>query len=210
MALLGKQGWNFIANLDALITKVYRGQYFLKEDFLSVGVYTNPSVVWRSICEARAVIQRGYRWKIGSSDKINIYSELWLPDKENFFMEVPVINGMEDMTAKYLLIAGLKEWVGELFGQRHVSEIWSIPIKQSNLEDMRIWGLSRNGEYIVRSGYRVAMERIFDQSQHHVQGNWTELWNVEAPPRMKVLLWRVTRNVLPNRMVLQQRRILIP
>ncbi|CAN1156856.1 Putative ribonuclease H protein At1g65750, partial [Linum perenne] len=162
----------------------------------------------------RAVIRRGYRWKIRSSEKINIWSELWLPDKENFFMEALVINGIEDMTAKDLLIPGLKEWdaelLGELFGQRDVSEILSISIKQSNLEDKRIWGLSRNGEYTVRSGYRVAMERIFDQSQHHVQGNWTELWNVEAPPCVKVLLWRVTRNVLPNRMALQQRRILIP
>ncbi|CAN1242355.1 hypothetical protein LINPERPRIM_LOCUS5321 [Linum perenne] len=113
---------------------------------------------------------------------------------------------MEGLTVHDLLIPGLKEWdvglMSELLNQRDVPEIMSIPIKQAQAKDRMIWGLSRNGEYTVRSGYGVVMERILDQTQHHVEGDWTSLWDVEAPPRVKVMMWRVARDVLPNRMAL--------
>ncbi|CAN1178939.1 hypothetical protein LINPERHAP2_LOCUS33910 [Linum perenne] len=120
---------------------------------------------------------------------------------------------MEELTVSELCIPGLDEWdvelINDLFNPRDAAEIKSLqPRAMSN--DVRIWGLSRDGDYTVRSAYRLIMERIADRSNLHVAGDWLNLWNIAAPPRMKVLLWRIARGVLPTRMALQARTLQVP
>lgn len=63
MALLGKQGWNFITRLDALVIIVSVARYYPNGDFLSAYLGHNPSYAWRSIESFQIRVSlSGWRW----------------------------------------------------------------------------------------------------------------------------------------------------
>ncbi|KAL4361897.1 hypothetical protein GQ457_04G006420 [Hibiscus cannabinus] len=41
---------------------------------------SNPSYVWRSLWSSKGLIIKGMGWRIGSGQRINIWSDSWLPD----------------------------------------------------------------------------------------------------------------------------------
>jgi hypothetical protein len=49
LAMLGKQGWNFLTNPDAMVSRIFKAKYFPNGDFLGASLGHNPSYVWRSI-----------------------------------------------------------------------------------------------------------------------------------------------------------------
>lgn len=65
-ALITKQGWRLIQNLDTLAARVLKAGYFKEAGFLSASMGSNRSYNWRSILWGRQVILNGYRWRIGN------------------------------------------------------------------------------------------------------------------------------------------------
>lgn len=49
LAMLGKQGWNFLTNPDAMVSQIFQAKYFPNGNFLGSSLGHNPSYVWRSI-----------------------------------------------------------------------------------------------------------------------------------------------------------------
>jgi hypothetical protein len=78
-----------------------------------------------------------------------------------------------------------------------------MPIVDDVEEDKRIWNFTPHGEYIVSSAYRYIMENLVDNTYLHVKGNWTKLWHLKVPQKVKVFLWRVAHGCLPTRYRLQ-------
>lgn len=74
LAMLGKQGWKLLTNLDAIVTRVFKAKYFPKVDFLRTAIGHNPSFVWRSIWSSRILLEEGYRWTIGDGSCINVWN----------------------------------------------------------------------------------------------------------------------------------------
>lgn len=66
LAMLGKQGWRLISNTQSLVTKLYKASYFANSDFLKSELGHNPSLIWRSIWEARSLVADGIKWEIGT------------------------------------------------------------------------------------------------------------------------------------------------
>ena len=50
LAMLGKHGWHFIADPDALISQFFKFKYFPNGDFLTTVMGSTPSCIWRGIC----------------------------------------------------------------------------------------------------------------------------------------------------------------
>ena len=46
LAMLGKHGWRFLTNLDALVSRVFKAKYFPRGSFLEAEVGHNPSFIW--------------------------------------------------------------------------------------------------------------------------------------------------------------------
>jgi hypothetical protein len=65
MAMVAKQGWNFIKKPNSLVAKVYKARYFPNSSFIASHLGNNPSYAWRSIWKSRQVLMRGCRWSIG-------------------------------------------------------------------------------------------------------------------------------------------------
>ncbi|XP_073017378.1 uncharacterized mitochondrial protein AtMg00310-like [Primulina eburnea] len=89
LAMLGKQGWKFLSNPDALICKVFKAKYYPNGDFLNAKLEHNPSFVWKSIWSSRVVLEKAIRWKIGDGRKIQVWNEPWLREASNMRIESP-------------------------------------------------------------------------------------------------------------------------
>lgn len=77
-ALVAKQGWRLIQNLDSLAARVLKARYFKEAGFLSASIGSNPSYNWRSILWGRQVILNGYRWRIGNGGNVSVYRGNWI------------------------------------------------------------------------------------------------------------------------------------
>jgi uncharacterized circularly permuted ATP-grasp superfamily protein len=47
------------------------------------------------------------------------------------------------------------------------------------------------GDYSVCSAFRYIMETLVDNNDLRVEGNWTRLWQLKVPQKVKVFLRRV-------------------
>ncbi|XP_019179245.1 PREDICTED: uncharacterized protein LOC109174463 [Ipomoea nil] len=83
LAMLGKQGWNFLTKPDALVTRVFKARYFPKCSFLEAKRGSNPSFVWSSIWESQTMVGKGVRWRVGNGESIRVWGDPWLPDDLN-------------------------------------------------------------------------------------------------------------------------------
>ncbi|KAM1212240.1 hypothetical protein ACFX2G_003890 [Malus domestica] len=82
------------------------------------------------------------------------------------------------------------------FNQEDVTPILSIPLSQSGCEDRWVWHHTTNGEYIVKSGYGMAIKLMenaalgrkgrggpSEVSKHHLI--WNKVWSLQVPIRSK-------------------------
>lgn len=58
---------------NTLVSKVFKAKYFLKGSFLEVPQGTNSDFVWRSLWEAKHVIQEGVIWAIGDGANVLVF-----------------------------------------------------------------------------------------------------------------------------------------
>lgn len=85
------------------------------------------------------------------------------------------------------------------FDQVTVQEILNTPLIRQVEEDRLIWNIEKSGNYSVRSVYRLCMETIEDISHLHRSGNLLNILNLKDPPKVKNLVWRVSRGCIPTR-----------
>ncbi|XVF41404.1 hypothetical protein PTKIN_Ptkin01aG0277400 [Pterospermum kingtungense] len=91
------------------------------------------------------------------------------------------------------------ELLHAFFSLRDVNAILKIPLPRNASNDLVIWHYSKNGDYTIRSAYRLLMEHLLSDSHLHVPRDWSKLWGLQLPPKVKNFVWRAAREVLPNR-----------
>ena len=84
LALLAKQRWQLQMNSHSLVHRVLKARYFPNIDFLHAELGTKPLFTWRSILAAQSVVNSGYRWPVGDSKSIGIWTDRWLPRPSTF------------------------------------------------------------------------------------------------------------------------------
>ncbi|KAL5836959.1 hypothetical protein ACOSQ3_014128 [Xanthoceras sorbifolium] len=79
--------------------------------------------------------------------------------------------------------------------------ILEIPLSLGDCNDSLIWHFDKNGEYSVKSGYRVAaQEKLSLKGSSSCADSkwWLALWNLNIPPKIKIFIWRVCLNAIPS------------
>ena len=71
-ALLAKQVWRMTNNLDFFCHRVFKARFFLDCSILDAKESTTGSFAWKSILNARDVIQKGMVWRIGNGQNVRI------------------------------------------------------------------------------------------------------------------------------------------
>ena len=67
-----KQGWRIVQNPSSLLHKVLKAKYFGNTSFLEAQLGKRPSYTWRSLLEAKCILERGLRWCIGNGINVDI------------------------------------------------------------------------------------------------------------------------------------------
>ncbi|XP_074347574.1 uncharacterized protein LOC141686438 [Apium graveolens] len=58
VAMLAKQAWRLVNNVNPMVTKFMQARYFPDTDFLNASLGNNPSYLWRSILAAHDIIKQ--------------------------------------------------------------------------------------------------------------------------------------------------------
>ncbi|CAN1287005.1 hypothetical protein LINPERPRIM_LOCUS19477 [Linum perenne] len=108
-----------------------------------------------------------------------------------------MLDGHQDTVVGDLLIPGTWSWdeelLEELLCEADRSCVLGMKPSCGGEEDWRIWRLTTDGKYSVKSAYRYIMEHEPTEEVLEVQGEWNKLWNIDCPPKAKHFLWRAAR-----------------
>jgi hypothetical protein len=109
------------------------------------------------------------------------------------------------------MIENERQWdvnkIMNLFSYDAAAQILAVPLVVEVQEDRLVWKEEQNGEYTVRSGYRLLMQEHEERVCPEVKGDWRSLWKIRAPPKVKHLLWRICHDCLPTRKRLRQHHV---
>ncbi|XP_058784794.1 uncharacterized protein LOC131659630 [Vicia villosa] len=214
MAMVAKQGWNFLGKPNSLVSRIFKARYFPHSSYIDSKVGNNPSFVWRSLWKAKEVLKIGSRWSIGDGRSIKVMHDPWLREKGSRWVGGPQNQDAHELYVKDLFLPNVKQWdvgkVTNLFDHVGAESILKVPLVEEVKEDRLVWQEEQNGEYSVKSGYRIWREKQSSSRDLGVEGNWKKLWSISAPSRAKHLLWRICRGCLPTRIKLQQHHVICP
>ena len=82
------------------------------------------------------------------------------------------------------------------------------------MADSIIWSYNNNENFSVKLAYRVARrlqgeDRAGSSTSSAYTKIWKVLWNLKIPNKIKVFGWRACADILPTRVNLVRRRVLI-
>jgi ribonuclease HI len=214
MSMVAKQGWKIMSRPETLVAKIFKARYFPNSSLLEASLGNNPSYVWRSLWKSCNVLQLGCRWSVGDGSKIKIMTDPWLRGQGSGWVSAPQHQGVYNLSVNNLMIEGLKQWdcnkITNLFSHAVAEEIMAVPLIREVQEDKLVWQEEQNGEYTVKSGYRILMQAKEEGRRRGMEGSWRCLWQIRAPPKAKHILWRICRDCLPTRTQLRQHHVPCP
>ena len=82
-----------------------------------------------------------------------MWPDSWLRDDDNFRVETPVLQDLEQTRVHDLWIPNCREWdielLGELFIERDARVVASIPLSSSEHRDSLIWHFDKVPDHLV-------------------------------------------------------------
>ncbi|KAM1939411.1 hypothetical protein ACFX13_027258 [Malus domestica] len=220
LALLAKIGWRLTCNPTSLLATVLKDKYHPGSSFKEAGRGKNTSWGWKGIYEARQVLLKGTRWRVGNGKCINIRDDPWFPKPSTF--RVRPNDNMDATMVCDLIDPASNSWKANIifagFHREDTDTILSIPLSHFGCEDRLMWHHSVNGVYSVKSGYGIAMELMENGAMgkkgrgapsEHMQLNkvWSRIWRLQVPNKIKLFIWRCCNNALAVRRNLQRRHM---
>lgn len=103
------------------------------------------------------------------------------------------------------LLNAENRWDSEKLKQHFMAEdvelILRIPLARRQMKDEVMWGLDKRGEYSVKSAYQLALRLKFPDepsSSASSSSQWKTLWALELPEKVKIFIWKASKNILPT------------
>nr|XP_016455041.1 PREDICTED: uncharacterized protein LOC107779186 [Nicotiana tabacum] len=198
-ALLAKTGWTILTRPCALVSRVLKVKYFRNCNFLSASEGSNPSFIWRSLCAAKYLLQKGCVKRIGNGLDTRVYHDPWLPTGQSMFIQsIPDDENMNLCVAD-LIDEAIKTWNLQLletvFSAEEINCIKHIPLVFNLCDDTWMWKLDRKGNYTVKSGYLVVQNHNLQSSDGNT---WKKLRTLKMPAKVLNFAWRALKGVLPT------------
>ncbi|XP_074351625.1 uncharacterized protein LOC141690750 [Apium graveolens] len=210
LAMLAKQAWRLINNINPLVTQLMRARYYPKSDFLNAKLGANPSYVWRSIMESQDVVRQGCRCRIGDGSSTKIWKVPWLMCPENGFLTTEMVDELQHVTVQSLLDENTGGWdddvLDDILNERDRELVRQIPLSTRRRDDTWFWLFDDKGKFTVKSCYRnLRGEAACPDAEF-----WRKLWNLKLPGKVLNLVWRACRDCLPTTQALALKRVNVP
>ena len=204
-------------NPNSLVHRVLKAKYFLNSVVNEAELGRRPSYAWRSIWIAKKVVDRGSRWCIGNGECVWIWKDRWIPFLDSF--KVTGLVGAHSGLEKVSSLLDVDRWgwdVGKVkntFLLHEVELFLSIPISARLLEDSLIWAWTPNGRFTIKSAHKVAQKVLKEEERRGEEGGnsdntgmrgiWRIVWRLSCPNKIKHLLWRACKNIIPTKLRLK-------
>ncbi|XP_075649759.1 uncharacterized protein LOC142620244 [Castanea sativa] len=177
---------------------------------------SSASYAWKSIIKGREVIKKCAVWRIGRGESVHVWGDNWLPGTEMNRVVSPCWRGTEDFTVSLFIDQINCKWKEDLLDYYlmdfEAEKIKAIPLSKTQLHDTLIWPHNPNGDYTMKSGYKILQKEF--QSQQPGTSNpeaskslWQAIWKLNVPSKVKNLMWRACRDSLPTKTNLARDRL---
>jgi len=209
VAMLAKEGWRLMKFPDSLAARVMREKYFPDSDFLKSNLGKRPSFAWRSIWQAKPLLEEGIIWRVGNGLKIKIWEDKWIPSTFSHKIQDPI--RVLNREAKVADIINLEtNWwnihlIEHIFPMETVEKICSLAISPRTQEDKLVWAGSKSGSFSVRNAYHLEVDRrsrVVGCSSAGASSSlfWSRLWKMKIHRSTILFLWRASNEILPTKL----------
>ncbi|XP_060972579.1 uncharacterized protein LOC133038438 [Cannabis sativa] len=209
-SFVGEQRSNILSSLG--ISQVLKASYYPNGGVLEAKCGNHASFVWRSLVWGKKIIQAGYRWRIGNGNSVRVLEDSWLPRPVTFkIYDKP---SLPDQLHVIYLKKGSGEWDEEfvrvVFNPTDAELILQMATSECDIEDKILWHYSKDGEYSVRSGYRMAAALQIRDIQSDTESSerwWRQLWKLKILLKVKHFVWKMAHSWIPTNSALAHRKI---
>ncbi|XP_059441892.1 uncharacterized protein LOC132174217 [Corylus avellana] len=216
LALLAKQGWRLLNNPGTLVATIFREKYYPQGDFLGANLGRKPSYAWRSIWNAKGLLNEGLIWCIGYGESVRIWEDRWLPSSGSHKVQSPIKVLPRDAKVSNLINPETKCWdtalVQNVFTEVEAREICGMVVCPTTRRDRLVWAGGKHGVFTVRSAYHLAKEigqrEEGSCSKENLQKKvWKGIWKIQGASVVKTFMWQACNNILPTKEMLYKRKI---
>jgi len=78
IAMLAKQCWRLLKHPESLAARGMSGKYYQGLDFMNSNFSKRSSFAWRSIWQAKSLLQEGLMWRVGNGLNIKLWEDKWV------------------------------------------------------------------------------------------------------------------------------------
>ena len=158
-SLRAKQVWQLKNNEDTLFHRVFKAKFFPNCSIMEANSSSKGSYAWKSIAQAKRVVELGSVWHVGDRKSIKIKGDKWLPSSHNSCIVSPASSLNSDANVSALIDEESHTWNTDLnqheFLAHEARIIGGIPLIIHNTPDKLVWFPSNQGIYTTRSAYRL-------------------------------------------------------
>ena len=145
---------------------------------------------------ARGVIEKSTIWRVGSGQMIDVWHHRWLPDLNHSKIISPNANNDVSRVCD-LLLPSTRTWdpgrLASYFLPWETDMVRKIQVCTDGEEDILIWPLTADGDYSVRSAYRMLVDNesqsLPSSSTPNGDGSvWKKIWKVHVAHKIRHFL----------------------
>lgn len=157
-ALLAKQCWRLIHNLNSLWAWILKARYCPHTSFLDVKLGSRASWAWESLLACYDVLKVGTHWQILNGRDTYLWVDRWLPSLPLGHPDPRCSNHITlNIKVSFLICQNTRMWeikfLRPLIFVEEFNAIRDTLLGHSSRWDMLIWSTDRCGKYSIRLGY---------------------------------------------------------
>ncbi|CAN0917582.1 Putative ribonuclease H protein At1g65750 [Linum grandiflorum] len=173
-----------------------KAKYFKHTTVLEAELGYRPSFIWCRLMSAQDFLWKGLRWRIGNDGSVRIWGDRWVPSIPQLFIPSAPMVLAPDALVRELVDPISEHWNADViescFPTATTYAIQQIPLRGNGETDCLIWHGSKDGRYSTREEYRFWITTLGSSA------DWTCMWALQLPPKVKQFIWRFMQTALPT------------
>uniref|UniRef100_A0A803Q978 Reverse transcriptase domain-containing protein n=1 Tax=Cannabis sativa TaxID=3483 RepID=A0A803Q978_CANSA len=199
-AFLMKWAWKILSGEESLWSSIINDKYIKHQSFLDMEAKPSDSILWKAILRMRPDLQRGICRKIGDGNSTSIWFDPWVPGDNR--QPIPCVDDAAGISMVSNFISN-QQWnvnlIRRCFREEDAKRILNITLPESCLKDSWIWLPNPNGEYSIKSAYRL-LKNVNSSMEGDMK--WKAIWGAKIHNRLKMFWWPILANCMPTKVQL--------